>query len=270
MVPLHPVSQIVLFTFIYKQLLLIVDHVILNKQESFVSNANMYSDQEKAKCVMLFCELKSVVSVQRRFRMIYNKDPPHRNNIHRWCKQFTDTGSVKKQTRPGRPPVSNQTVENIRLSCQRSPKKSLPRRSLELGIPVSTIHKILHKRLHFYAYKIQLLQKIKPADKNKRVEFASFVLNQIRENESFLHDVFFSDEATFHMNGCVNRHNVRIWGNQHPHEIFEKERDSPKVNVWCCLSKEQVIGPFFSRTKYQWNCLFRYARELFFSSIGRT
>lgn len=209
----------------------------------------MFSDQEKAKCVLLLSELKSVTLVQRAFRRTFNKAPPHKNNINRWSKQFINTGSVKKQSRPGRPPVSNQTVEDIRLSCVRSPKKSLPRRSLELGIPVSTLHKVLHKRLHLHAYKIQLLQKIKTTDLIKRAGFATFMLNQMAENESFLNEVVFSDEATFHISGCVNRHNVRIWGAQHPHETFEKERDSPKINVWCGLSREEVIGPFFFAEK---------------------
>lgn len=209
----------------------------------------MFSDQEKAKCVMLLSELKSVTLVRRAFRRTFNKAPPHENNIRRWSKQFINTGSVKKQSRPGRPPVSDQTVEIIRLSCVRSPKKSLPRRSLELGVPISTLHKVLHKRLHLRAYKIQILQTIKPKDIIKRAGFATFMLEQIEENESFLSKVIFSDEATFHTNGCVNRHNVRIWGSQHPHEIFEKERDSPKINVWCGLSKDEVIGPFFFAEK---------------------
>lgn len=209
----------------------------------------MFSDQEKAKCVLLLSELRSVVLVQRAFRGLFNKAPPHRNNITRWSKQFVETGSVQKRKTSGRPPVSEVTIQNVSESCLRSPKKSLPRRSLELGIPVTTLHKILHKRLHFHAYKIQLLHGIKPNDKNKRVEYATYILNQIEENESFLNDVMFSDEATFHVNGCVNRHNVRIWGFQRPHEIIEKIRDTPKVNVWCGLTKNQVIGPFFFAEK---------------------
>lgn len=66
---------------------LIVDPVALNKQESFVFNTIMFSDQAKTKWVMLFCELKSVISVQRKFRLIYNnKLLAHGNKIHRWCK----------------------------------------------------------------------------------------------------------------------------------------------------------------------------------------
>jgi hypothetical protein len=55
----------------------------------------------------------------------------------------------------------------------------------------------------------------------------------------------FSDEATFEVNGKVNRHNVRVWGTENPHVTFEHERDSPKVNVFCAIPKEKVYGPFF-------------------------
>ena len=54
----------------------------------------------------------------------------------------------------------------------------------------------------------------------------------------------FSDEATFHVSGKVNKHNIRIWGSQNPCEILERERDSPKINVWCGLMHNQIIGPF--------------------------
>ena len=54
----------------------------------------------------------------------------------------------------------------------------------------------------------------------------------------------FSDEATFHVSGKVNKHNIRIWGSQNPCEVLEKERDNPKINVWCGLMHNQIIGPF--------------------------
>ena len=54
----------------------------------------------------------------------------------------------------------------------------------------------------------------------------------------------FSDEATFHVSGKVNKHNIRIWGSQNPCEVLERERDSPKINVWCGLMHNQIIGPF--------------------------
>ena len=53
------------------------------------------------------------------------------------------------------------------------------------------------------------------------------------EDEAFLKRVCFSDEATFHLSGKLNKHNVRIWGSENPHASRELQRDSPKVNVWC-------------------------------------
>lgn len=41
-------------------------------------------------------------------------------------------------------------------------------------------------------------------------------------------DDIFSDEVTFHINGSVCRHNVRIWGFKHPNEMFKKETDTSK------------------------------------------
>jgi hypothetical protein len=57
-------------------------------------------------------------------------------------------------------------------------------------------------------------------------------------------EFFFTDEATFHINGCVNRHNCRIWGSQQPNEFFQYVRGSPKANVWCGLMYDRVVGPF--------------------------
>ena len=38
---------------------------------------------------------------------------------------------------------------------------------------------------------------------------------------------------------------TNIWGTENPHITREIERDSPKVNVWCGLLCNKVIGPFF-------------------------
>jgi len=53
---------------------------------------------------------------------------------------------------------------------------------------------------------------MKHDDRPKGFEFATFMLNAIDEDESFLQRICFSDEATFYVNGCVNRYNCRIWG----------------------------------------------------------
>ncbi|GBM57316.1 hypothetical protein AVEN_157499-1 [Araneus ventricosus] len=38
---------------------------------------------------------------------------------------------------------------------------------------------------------------------------------------------------------------TRIWGSENPHAVQEVERNSPKINAWCALLHDTVIGPFF-------------------------
>ncbi|KAJ4436638.1 hypothetical protein ANN_16769 [Periplaneta americana] len=113
---------------------------------------------------------------------------------------------------------------------QRSPCKSVRRASRELAIPKSTIHDVLHKRLRLHAYKIQLVQKLKPNDLPARYDFASDMPLKIDIENGYLQKVVFSDESTFHVCGIVNRHNCLIWGSENPHVVRELERDSPKIN----------------------------------------
>ena len=86
-----------------------------------------------------------------------------------------------------------------------------------------------------------MLPSLQPNDKPKRKEFADNMLQRISEDEEFLKRICFSDEATFHVSGKLNNHNVRIWELEHPHEIRELERDSSKVNVWCGIMCNRVI-----------------------------
>lgn len=54
----------------------------------------------------------------------------------------------------------------------------------------------------------------------------------------------FYDKATLYVNSCVNLYNCRTRrGSQQPNEVFEYVRDSSKLNVWCGLIHDRVIGP---------------------------
>jgi hypothetical protein len=39
--------------------------------------------------------------------------------------------------------------------------------------------------------------------------------------------------------------NCRIWGWEKPQEVWQHERDSPKLSFWCVIRKSCIIGPFF-------------------------
>ena len=147
--------------------------------------------------------------------------------------------------RSGQPRTSEENIERVRQAFQRSPMKSIRTAARQLELPRSTVHKVLHKNLRFYAYKVQMLQALQPNDIPKRKEFAVNMLQRISEDEAFFKRVCFSDEATFHASGKLNKQNVRIWGSEDPHASRELQRDSPKVNVWCGIMCNRIIGPFF-------------------------
>jgi len=153
--------------------------------------------------------------------------------------------TVLDKERSGRPRTSEENIDRVSQAFTRSPRKSIRTAARELQLPRSTVHKVLHKNLRLYAYTLQLLQAFEPNDKPKRREFAEEMLGRISEDEAFLKRVCFSDEATFHVSGKLHRHNVRIWGSEHPHETRELYRASPKVNVWCGIMFDRIIGPFF-------------------------
>ena len=96
---------------------------------------------------------------------------------------------------------------------------------------------------------MQLLKAFKPEDKPRRKEFAVTMLDRLDSDPGFLKRVCFSDESTFHVSGLLNRHNLRIWGSENPHDTCELERVSPKLNVWCGIMHDKINGPFFFAEK---------------------
>ena len=76
-----------------------------------------------------------------------------------------ETGSVLQRKGPGRPQIAEQKIESVRMAYIKNPTKSICGASMQLQILHSTIHKVLHRNLQLYAYKVQLLQALKPQDK---------------------------------------------------------------------------------------------------------
>ena len=96
-----------------------------------------------------------------------------------------------------------------------------------------------------FPYKIQTQQPLSPEAIDKRLEFGNVVLNWLDNNEINFGQIWFSDEAHFHLDGCVNKQNWRIWGTENPHFSIEKSLHPQRVTVWCALSSRGIIGAEF-------------------------
>ncbi|PSN41049.1 hypothetical protein C0J52_24031 [Blattella germanica] len=231
-------------------LLLLLLLLLFSKMASF-------TPQEKVQCCYWLAEFKFPVTVQRRFRDKYGREAPDRHTIVQWHKHLLENGDFRRHGGGGRRRTSDENVEAIREAFTRSPRKSVKQASRQLHLRRSAIHDVLHKRLKLTAHKIQLVQKLQLNDKAWRFNYAVDILSRVDEDNKYLNNVIFSDEATFHVSGYVNRHNCRIWGSENSHVFLEHERNSK-----CLLLINQLRSDrtFFLNGEHNERCgISRYA-----------
>ena len=58
-----------------------------------------------------------------------------------------------------------------------------------------------------------------------------------------------SDEAHFYLNRFVNKQNCRIWAIENPKIVHQRKLHPIKCTVWCGVTSERVIGPYFFEDK---------------------
>jgi hypothetical protein len=89
------------------------------------------SPTERSRCVLEF------VAVQRAFRRQFGGSYLLETSIRRWYKQFRYRGCICHQGkgRAGKPSVTEETVDRVRETFTRNPRKSVRRACRELKIP---------------------------------------------------------------------------------------------------------------------------------------
>ncbi|PSN55583.1 hypothetical protein C0J52_12118, partial [Blattella germanica] len=102
-------------------------------------------------------ETKSVIETQRNYRRVYGSDSPAAKTIKLWFNKFFTTGSVLKQSGGVRRSLTEENVEEIRQGFQRSPSKFIRQASRQFNVSTTTVHRVLHKRLRLYPYKVQIV-----------------------------------------------------------------------------------------------------------------
>ncbi|PSN42236.1 hypothetical protein C0J52_18486 [Blattella germanica] len=93
----------------------------------------------------------------------------------------------------------------------------------------TSVWRILRKTLNSRAHRIQILQAIHLNDYSKRQMFCKVPGEMIIMDPELRNNILWSDEATFHLSGNVNKWNCHIWGQEKPTTVREHDRDSHKV-----------------------------------------
>ena len=173
--------------------------------------------------------------------------PLSKSTVSKTLRRFEETGSIKNRPVTGRPQAATNEEKSldVLLSFVENPHESSRSVALQQDIDQKSVLKIL-KVNKFHPYKMKLVQELNEDDPDRRIEFCETMMEMITQNPIFLQNIVFSDEATFQLNGEVNRHNFRYWSDTNPHWIKESHTQYPqKLNVWAGMVGDTIIGPFF-------------------------
>ena len=106
---------------------------------------------------------------------------------------------------------SAKNISIVSESVAEDPNVSIPRR---LGLSWGTLWCIFPLDIHLHPYKVQFMQKLKPADYSQCWRYVEWVLEQQTVNGNFSNKIFFSDKAHFSLGGYINKQNYRTWGSE--------------------------------------------------------
>ncbi len=122
-----------------------------------------------------------------------------------------------------------------------------PISSRRLATQLPTSHTTTYRMMWqiAYAYKIQIVRELKPANPGKHIAFCNWLLWYVSRSHSALDTVFFSDEVWFHLLGYVNGQNYRVWSSINPHQYVETTLHPQKLGVWCAISRKRLVGHIF-------------------------
>jgi hypothetical protein len=111
----------------------------------------------KNQCCLSFSESKSVTTVQHQIQITIGDDPLDKKSVTCGYDDILNKGYICEGKSSGQLSTSEQHVDWIGKVFVQSPHKLTQRTSIQFGIPKTTVWRVLHKRLKFKPYKLQLL-----------------------------------------------------------------------------------------------------------------
>jgi len=189
----------------------------------------------------------SVRETHRALRPFYGRhNRPSEQLIRITMERFRTTFTLLDSTHhPRRRTVrTKETIAAVERSTKEDQNESIRHRAQELDLCPATLWKILRKDLGLRAYKIQLVQELKPLDHGARRTFGEWAEEQIAADQNFHKKILFTDEAHFWLHGYVNKQNCRIWSEENPEAIVMTPLHPEKLTVWCALWSGGIIGPY--------------------------
>ena len=128
-----------------------------------------------------------------------------------------------------------RNVGIIAQNMRQTPTLSIRRLHLGTGLRRSSVQKMLRKTL-----------------KMRRESQVGRLLEAAERDFTFPDYILWTDEAIFHLDGHVNRHNAVIWSVQNPHALIECSNQK-KAGVMVCMGWADQ-RPYHWPLLHQWKC----------------
>ncbi|GFW01053.1 DUF4817 domain-containing protein [Trichonephila clavipes] len=218
---------------------------------------NRLTPEQRFQIVQFYFESNgSVRNTYRVLRPFYRRqNRPSEQLIRLTMERFRTTFTLFDNSHPQkcRTVRAEEAIATLERSIEEDPNESIRHRAQELDLCPSTLWKILRKDLGLRAYKIHLVQELKPNDHQAKRRFVEWAQNEIAFVPDFHKRVLLSDEAYFWLNGYVNKQNCRIWSEANPQVYVETPLHPEKLTVWCALWAGGIIGPYFFKNDEEHN-----------------
>ena len=95
---------------------------------------------------------------------------------------------------------------------------------------------ILKLDLKFFSYCFQIKHQLTANDEKTLVDLCNWFNDKMEENEDWIDKVWFSDDAHFHLDGCINSKNTIFWELHHQRNYCNDLCTSLKVTAWCAIN----------------------------------
>ena len=178
--------------------------------------------------------------------IIRKEGVPDEKSFRKLLDRFLQTGKIAYPKKSKIKTATNEENElAVLLTVTENPHCSQKDITQSTNISGRSVRRILKKH-KYHAYHIQLHQELNNGDVQRRTEFCNWAIQTMEEDGTFFNRVLFSDEATFHRNGSVNRHNFHYYADENPNyfrQTYCQHRWS--LNVWGGIIGEYIIGPYF-------------------------
>lgn len=207
-----------------------------------------FSKEERTDMIFVLGECqRNYLLAQRVYQQRYpRRRCPRPDAFRRVMDTFITTGSVA-YPKPRKPKyvINDENQLQILMATTENPHVSTREISRLLDISQTSIVRTL-KSNKFHPYRIHSNIELRDNDIEARQVFCQWATTKINAQANFFNNVLFTDEATFHSNGIVNRRNFHYYSDENPHvtrQIDHQHRWS--INVWGGILGDRMIGPHF-------------------------